>query len=177
MHEYAHDSYSLCRHCRYKIVHLILFSTIFFFYQHKYNFFICKKDNMCSIVNETNVTVQKNNVVLTTIESRVWYVSFLSRDCVCTVCWSGFKGSSLCFFGYVGHNKYWRGSEVSETALIIQTQSVCVWTVLAILWFLEWILSGSMKTPVLLCVLLFSQSWAFEFIIDGEWESETVRLK
>ncbi|XP_016143409.1 inter-alpha-trypsin inhibitor heavy chain H2 [Sinocyclocheilus grahami] len=30
-----------------------------------------------------------------------------------------------------------------------------------------------MKTPVLLCVLLFSQSWAFEFIIDGEWESET----
>uniref|UniRef100_A0A673J3C3 Inter-alpha-trypsin inhibitor heavy chain 2 n=1 Tax=Sinocyclocheilus rhinocerous TaxID=307959 RepID=A0A673J3C3_9TELE len=35
--------------------------------------------------------------------------------------------------------------------------------------------SGSMKTPVLLCVLLFFQSWAFEFIIDGEWESETVR--
>ncbi|XP_043092276.1 inter-alpha-trypsin inhibitor heavy chain H2 [Puntigrus tetrazona] len=33
--------------------------------------------------------------------------------------------------------------------------------------------SGSMKTPVLLCVLLFSQSWAFEFIVDGEWESET----
>uniref|UniRef100_A0A8C1XUH1 Inter-alpha-trypsin inhibitor heavy chain 2 n=1 Tax=Cyprinus carpio TaxID=7962 RepID=A0A8C1XUH1_CYPCA len=33
---------------------------------------------------------------------------------------------------------------------------------------------GSMKTPVLLCVLLFSQSWAFEFVIDGEWESETV---
>uniref|UniRef100_A0A673ITN5 Inter-alpha-trypsin inhibitor heavy chain 2 n=1 Tax=Sinocyclocheilus rhinocerous TaxID=307959 RepID=A0A673ITN5_9TELE len=32
-----------------------------------------------------------------------------------------------------------------------------------------------MKTPVLLCVLLFFQSWAFEFIIDGEWESETVR--
>uniref|UniRef100_A0A9J8DMV6 Inter-alpha-trypsin inhibitor heavy chain 2 n=1 Tax=Cyprinus carpio carpio TaxID=630221 RepID=A0A9J8DMV6_CYPCA len=30
-----------------------------------------------------------------------------------------------------------------------------------------------MKTPVLLCVLLFSQSWAFEFVIDGEWESET----
>ncbi|XP_059367396.1 inter-alpha-trypsin inhibitor heavy chain H2 [Carassius carassius] len=30
-----------------------------------------------------------------------------------------------------------------------------------------------MKTPALLCVLLFSQSWAFEFIIDGEWESET----
>ncbi|XP_016394172.1 inter-alpha-trypsin inhibitor heavy chain H2 [Sinocyclocheilus rhinocerous] len=30
-----------------------------------------------------------------------------------------------------------------------------------------------MKTPVLLCVLLFFQSWAFEFIIDGEWESET----
>ncbi|XP_067248388.1 inter-alpha-trypsin inhibitor heavy chain H2 [Chanodichthys erythropterus] len=29
-----------------------------------------------------------------------------------------------------------------------------------------------MKTPVLLCILLFSQSWAFEFIIDGEWESE-----
>uniref|UniRef100_A0A672TBW6 Inter-alpha-trypsin inhibitor heavy chain 2 n=1 Tax=Sinocyclocheilus grahami TaxID=75366 RepID=A0A672TBW6_SINGR len=25
-----------------------------------------------------------------------------------------------------------------------------------------------MKTPVLLCVLLFSQSWAFEFIIDGD---------
>uniref|UniRef100_A0A8C1ILM0 Inter-alpha-trypsin inhibitor heavy chain 2 n=1 Tax=Cyprinus carpio TaxID=7962 RepID=A0A8C1ILM0_CYPCA len=32
-----------------------------------------------------------------------------------------------------------------------------------------------MKTPVLLCVLLFSQSWTFEFIFDGEWESETVR--
>ncbi|XP_059361463.1 inter-alpha-trypsin inhibitor heavy chain H2-like [Carassius carassius] len=30
-----------------------------------------------------------------------------------------------------------------------------------------------MKTPVLLCVLLFVQSWAFEFVIDGEWESET----
>ncbi|XP_052410357.1 inter-alpha-trypsin inhibitor heavy chain H2 [Carassius gibelio] len=30
-----------------------------------------------------------------------------------------------------------------------------------------------MKTPALLCFLLFSQSWAFEFIIDGEWESET----
>ncbi|XP_067284578.1 inter-alpha-trypsin inhibitor heavy chain H2 [Pseudorasbora parva] len=30
-----------------------------------------------------------------------------------------------------------------------------------------------MKTPVVLWVLLFSQSWAFEFIIDGEWESET----
>ncbi|XP_026065700.1 inter-alpha-trypsin inhibitor heavy chain H2-like isoform X1 [Carassius auratus] len=30
-----------------------------------------------------------------------------------------------------------------------------------------------MKTPVLLCVLLFVQSWSFEFIIDGEWESET----
>ncbi|KAK2892633.1 hypothetical protein Q8A67_012621 [Cirrhinus molitorella] len=30
-----------------------------------------------------------------------------------------------------------------------------------------------MKTPILLCVLLFSQSWAFEFIIDGEWGSET----
>uniref|UniRef100_A0A672T9N9 Inter-alpha-trypsin inhibitor heavy chain 2 n=1 Tax=Sinocyclocheilus grahami TaxID=75366 RepID=A0A672T9N9_SINGR len=32
----------------------------------------------------------------------------------------------------------------------------------------------SMKTPVLLCVLLFSQSWAFEFIIDGD---ETKRGK
>ncbi|XDV25234.1 hypothetical protein PO909_029186 [Leuciscus waleckii] len=30
-----------------------------------------------------------------------------------------------------------------------------------------------MKTPVLLCVLLFSQSLAFDFIIDGEWESQT----
>ncbi|XP_051974871.1 inter-alpha-trypsin inhibitor heavy chain H2-like [Xyrauchen texanus] len=30
-----------------------------------------------------------------------------------------------------------------------------------------------MKPPVLLCVLLFCQSWAFEFVIDGEWESET----
>ncbi|XP_016418755.1 inter-alpha-trypsin inhibitor heavy chain H2-like [Sinocyclocheilus rhinocerous] len=38
---------------------------------------------------------------------------------------------------------------------------------------LKGLFSGSMKTPVLLCVLLFSQSWAFEFIIDGEWESET----
>lgn len=38
---------------------------------------------------------------------------------------------------------------------------------------LRGLFSGSMKTPVLLCVLLFSQSWAFEFIIDGEWESET----
>uniref|UniRef100_A0A8C1XS85 Inter-alpha-trypsin inhibitor heavy chain 2 n=1 Tax=Cyprinus carpio TaxID=7962 RepID=A0A8C1XS85_CYPCA len=27
-----------------------------------------------------------------------------------------------------------------------------------------------MKTPVLLCVLLFSQSWAFEFVIDGDQE-------
>nr|AAH45924.1 Inter-alpha (globulin) inhibitor H2 [Danio rerio] len=30
-----------------------------------------------------------------------------------------------------------------------------------------------MKTVFLLGVLLFYQSWAFEFIIDGEWESET----
>ncbi|KAA0721135.1 Inter-alpha-trypsin inhibitor heavy chain H2 [Triplophysa tibetana] len=30
-----------------------------------------------------------------------------------------------------------------------------------------------MKPPVLfLCVLLFCQSWAFEFVIDGEWEDE-----
>uniref|UniRef100_A0A671LL40 Inter-alpha-trypsin inhibitor heavy chain 2 n=1 Tax=Sinocyclocheilus anshuiensis TaxID=1608454 RepID=A0A671LL40_9TELE len=33
---------------------------------------------------------------------------------------------------------------------------------------LKGLFSGSMKTPVLLCVLLFSQSWAFEFIIDGD---------
>nr|XP_055045710.1 inter-alpha-trypsin inhibitor heavy chain H2 isoform X3 [Misgurnus anguillicaudatus] len=33
-----------------------------------------------------------------------------------------------------------------------------------------------MKPPVLLlCVLLFCQSWAFEFVIDGEWESQLVR--
>ncbi|XP_056604055.1 inter-alpha-trypsin inhibitor heavy chain H2 [Triplophysa dalaica] len=30
-----------------------------------------------------------------------------------------------------------------------------------------------MKPPVLfLCILLFCQSWAFEFVIDGEWEDE-----
>lgn len=33
---------------------------------------------------------------------------------------------SLCFFGYVGHNKYWRGSEVSETAEADHLASVSV---------------------------------------------------
>lgn len=56
----------------------------------------------------------------------MWYVSFLSRYCVCSSAGQVSKVPASVFFGYVGHNKYWRGSEVSETALIIQTQSVCV---------------------------------------------------
>lgn len=45
--------------------------------------------------------------------------------------------------------------------------------------FMLWgLLSVSMKPPVLLlCALLFCQSWAFEFVIDGEWEDEMVRWK
>lgn len=106
------------------------------------------------------------------LKQRVWYVIPFQGLCL-YICWSGFKGSWLCFFGYVGHNKYWRGSEVSETALIIEPQSVCV---LAILWFLEWIFfcfhedSSSSVRPALFSELGFRvyHRWGV-----GKWNSKT----
>lgn len=142
---------------------------------------MCKKreivgKKMCSIVNENNVTVQNNNVVLTTFETKsvichsfpgIVFVHLLVR----------FQRFLALFFWLCGAQQILtRLRGLRDCTDHLASVSVC-----GLCWpfcgFSSGFSSASMKTPVLLCVLLFSQSWAFEFIIDGEWESETVRLK
>lgn len=95
------------------------------------------------------------------------------------ISWSGFKGSSVFFCGAQqiltrlrGLRDY-EGWSFSFSELVFAC-GLC-WPFFFMLWRL---LFGVMKPPVLfLCILLFCQSWAFEFVIDGEWEDELVRCK
>lgn len=107
-------------------------------------------------------------------------MSFHSRYCVCTSAGQVSKVPASVFWlcGTQQILTRLRGLRVCRGWSLSLSQCVYVhglcWSFCCVL---RGLFSGSMKTPVLLCILLFSQSWAFEFIIDGEWEDEMVRQK